>query len=731
MVPVSLPHLGDIGAERIASLMTTVVDLGNTSHPIDPLAAVDLLVEVGETIGAAMDLNEALERLAGLAMRATGAERCGVFLVDPPGSMRLAPVVGAVRAGNPRILRRQFRQTPPIDVSLNETWQELWRHPAPVLIDDAVHSTLIPRAWRAWNSKSLAFSPLRAHGESFGLVAVDYVSRRHAFSREEGRLLDAIACAAGTALRSARLVAEVRRGLEIRRRLFECSAILRSAESVTRLLDLVADGFAFLLRLPHVSIYLLDEPEERLLGTAHRGSRPVQPEYSIADLPALDVARIRAAWAADPHLPLVIPHVRELREWRELIAPEIDVGLLVPLAADDRLLGLVVAGRAGDRFDAEELTVARAFADHAAVAVARAHAEERTIAQARVTHAISRVSDLAHGTTDLRSLLKSMNTILADVGIECVRVSFAEECLRELLGLPAPSEEDADALARWRKTKASHEEPVSTRDGLLLPIMIQGRVAGALCARVERNLLEQQHDLIWTIASAFGDVAYKAKLRRTSERRAIDLALAAERERIARDLHDTIGQTLYGIGLRLQELILDVEDRELVERLAELRTLASQGVADVRSTVYAMSFLHVRARGFVGSLRALCRQFTRSTGVLARLDVNGVPRLVSEETKSAIYRMVHEALVNVDRHARATGVVINLRRTGDDLTLTIRDDGVGLDQRQVREWRSAAHFGLRTMARSIREVGGRFSVASAEPRGLKLCAVVPIRRPRA
>lgn len=216
----------------------------------------------------------------------------------------------------------------------------------------------------------------------------------------------------------------------------------------------------------------------------------------------------------------------------------------------------------------------------------------------------------------------------------------------------------------------------------------------------------------------------------TMERCAQEPAVAADRERIARDLHDTVGQTLYAIGLALQDVLCDVTDPALARRLEPLRALASQGVADMRSAVYALSFLHVRESGFVPSLRTLALQFRQSTGVEAHFRVHGdLPRL-PEEVESALYRMAHEALVNVERHARATGVVISLSALDAAVELSIRDDGVGLDQRQAADWQSFSHFGLRTVARSIEAVGGRFAIVSIHPRGVHAYARVPLRAAR-
>lgn len=165
----------------------------------------------------------------------------------------------------------------------------------------------------------------------------------------------------------------------------------------------------------------------------------------------------------------------------------------------------------------------------------------------------------------------------------------------------------------------------------------------------------------------------------------------------------------------------------MLQRIGNLRGLAARGVSEVRSAVYSLSSLHVRSSGLLPSLRALANEFSHSTGVSAEVRIDGSLPSLSDEVESGVYRMVHEALVNVDRHARATGVVITLNPTGRQLEISIRDDGVGLDQRQGAHWRSAAHFGMRMMAKAIEECGGEFSASPHNPRGLLIRAAVPVR----
>lgn len=692
--------------------------------------AVQILLEVVESMTAADGVKAGLNRLASLALRATGADRCAIFVRDPGGLSRLLPAAGASRSGDPRELWDKFRRMEPIDAGADPRRLLLQGTPHAVTLDDAAGSPLIPESWkREWGAKSLAFATLRAGGEVYGVLAVDYVDHPHAFTPGEASLLEAIASAAGVALRSARLVERLQRAVTVERRLTECSAALLSGHSLAEVLDVVADRFASLLPGATCSINLLNPDQTSFRSVAFRGVPPRKDEIRIDELPAAGVAEVRGIWERDPRRTVVIPDLKALKAWGEVIPPEIGTGMLVPLSDQDQVIGFVSVGRERDPFTQDEVQLAGAFAGQAALAVAQARLTDALHVRLKVIEALYRLSDVVVRTSDLKAVLAALNRgICAEVGVECVRVSFGDPGLASMLRLPPASDSELAMIRSWGRRRPP--EPALVGGELAVPIRMENRVAGILSIRARTALDPTGLELVRAIAAGLGEVAYKAKLRRTVERRSRELAVAAERERIARDLHDTVGQAFYGIGLKLQDALCEVSDPELRARLAELRELAARGVADVRSAVYALSFLHVRARGFVPSLRALARQFTRATGVTAELRVEGRVPALSEEVESALYRMAHEALVNVDRHARATGVVVSLVARNGQAELAVRDDGVGLDQRQVADWQSAAHIGMRTMAKSIEEVGGRFHVSAALPRGLLIRGIIPVEDAR-
>lgn len=684
--------------------------------------SLDIMLDVVDSMTSADGVERALGRLARLALRATGADRCAIFVRDPDGSRRLLPAAGSSCVGDPKELADRFRSMDPIDIDADPRFLALWEPDRAVTIDDAAASTLVPDDWQRWGSRSLAFAPLRAGGETFGALVVDYAERAHRFTAGERNMLEAIANAAGVALRSARLVEQLQHAVSVERRLAECSAALLSGLPLNEMLDVVADRFASLLPATSCSIYLLDAEQRTMHPAAFRGSEPT-PEVVIDDLPEDEVARIRALWRRDPRRPLLFPNVRAHPGWDDLIPAEISSGMLIPLHVAGDLLGVVAVGRGGHPFSPDEVRVASSFADQAALAIAQARLTGTLHVRLKLIEALFALSDTVLRTSDLRAALTTLNSgVCAEAGVRCTRVSFGSHLIAEMLGVPTATTQERSLIRAWR----DDAEPVDDGGSVAFPILLGSRAAGVLWIQCNRR--DAGVELGRAIATGLGEVASKARLRRTGERRAHALAIAAERERIARDLHDTVGQTLFGIGLKLQDAIFDTHDPSLIERLSTLRGLAAEGVADVRSAVYSLSFLHVRERGLIPSLRALTTRFTDTTGIPARLRTEGRIPSLSDDVDSVLYRTAHEALVNVERHARATGVVVTLAHRDATIELSVRDDGVGIGQRTGADWRSAAHFGMRTMARCVEDAGGRFTVVEAQPRGLVIRATVPSGR---
>jgi signal transduction histidine kinase len=346
----------------------------------------------------------------------------------------------------------------------------------------------------------------------------------------------------------------------------------------------------------------------------------------------------------------------------------------------------------------------------------------------RLLNAHERLGAVIASTTDLRAAVhKIASDVTPGMGIELMRVCVKDAALAHVLGAPVADATEVELIRGWQRGK--DHSPLESNGMTGVAIVLHNRPVGIAWMRLAIRD-ERSETLAHAIATGIGEIAYKAELNDVLREQKRQLAINADREMLTRDLHDSVGQTMYAIGLQIQDLLFHTSDPEVVASLESLRGLAVQSVRNVRNAVYTLSFLTVRESGLVGSLRTLSHRFTAVTGIEIDLRVEGAAPALTDEMEGALYRVAYEGLVNVERHARATGVIVKLHSDDRAVELSIRDDGVGIDQRGRKDWRSSPQLGLRNMARTIEELGGTFVVAPELPRGLCVTARLPKRPSR-
>jgi two-component system sensor histidine kinase UhpB len=181
---------------------------------------------------------------------------------------------------------------------------------------------------------------------------------------------------------------------------------------------------------------------------------------------------------------------------------------------------------------------------------------------------------------------------------------------------------------------------------------------------------------VTALAHAFNEMLDRLESeQRASARRAL-MVQEGERQRVARELHDEVGQTLTGVMLQVEGLAATIPD-ELRAELDELRETARSGAEDVRRIVRSLRPEALEDLGLPSALAALATAFHDQAGVRVerRLEA-GLP--LSEEQELVFYRVAQEAITNVARHASASRAEVQLRRADAGVLLMVRDDGVGL-----------------------------------------------------
>jgi len=173
------------------------------------------------------------------------------------------------------------------------------------------------------------------------------------------------------------------------------------------------------------------------------------------------------------------------------------------------------------------------------------------------------------------------------------------------------------------------------------------------------------------------------------------LAVSRERNRLARDLHDTLAHSLAGLTVQLEALrkLLIHDPAAAQDAVDEAVSLARRGLEESRQAISALRSDPVDTLGLIGAVRGELQALEARTGVSVKLDVAGQEPDLTDEEAHGLFRIAEEALANIERHASASQVTVHLAFGVDRIDLGIHDDGVGFDQGTV----TADHYGLMGM----------------------------------
>ena len=270
--------------------------------------------------------------------------------------------------------------------------------------------------------------------------------------------------------------------------------------------------------------------------------------------------------------------------------------------------------------------------------------------------------------------------------------------------------EDLGKAAAW-------PVPLETGTALLVPLAASGESLGALVVAYRRGSVGFAEDPDVALVETFaGQAALALERARAQDEREM-LAVLGDRERIARDLHDVVIQRLFAAGMQLQGTARAALKPEVRTRIDAVVDDLDTTIRDIRGAIFELRA--PAGADLRGEIRDLVESARDSLGYRPRLTLDGpVDTAVPDAVRPALLAVLREALSNVARHAHADRVDIGVRAGGGRVTLTVRDNGVGLGG-------AGPSGGLVNIRRRAEELGGSFTVEPDEPAGTALTWTVP------
>jgi signal transduction histidine kinase len=424
--------------------------------------------------------------------------------------------------------------------------------------------------------------------------------------------------------------------------------------------------------------------------------------------------------------------------------------LAVPLIVKGRVIGIEALVRSTPgSFTAKQAELAMIFAQHAAVAIENARLYSELRDRLNETLSLQRLSATLLQEHDIDRLLQRVALQLQNlVAAEGVALALLDEQERsfeirtavgpdadEVLGASVPAEglfaAEAVRLNRpIRSDDAQHDPrgfkprlvPRRTRTLLSVPMRTRQGVVGAVSIYNKLyapSFTERDADLAMLFAQQAAVAIENARLYEEVR----DKAALEERQRLARELHDSVSQAIYGIVLSAStaDEVFEGAPERVRGLLQDVLRLAEAGLAELRALIFELRPETLEREGLVGALEKQVAAVRARHGLDVRMNAAAEPDL-SHAAKEVLYRVAQEAMHNAARHARARTLDLALDVSASEVGLIVADDGRGFDP--MGEF--PGHFGLQSMRERAAAVGGVIEIDSAPGEGTRLRARIPM-----
>jgi signal transduction histidine kinase len=326
---------------------------------------------------------------------------------------------------------------------------------------------------------------------------------------------------------------------------------------------------------------------------------------------------------------------------------------------------------------------------------------------------------LAYQVPDLKKQVSPLHLTLTNAG------PYQEVIRRKSVLIIDDLKEDTPLANAIREAAGSAQQTASpyARAWIGIPLIVKEQVIGLLSlTHKEPNYYNQRHvQVAQTIANQLAIAMENARLYEHAQ----DCAALEERQRIARELHDSVSQLLYGIclystaaGKAMQSKNFDLAG----QNNKEIKENALQALQEMRLLIFELHPPSLQDEGLVSALQTCLQTLETRTGLQAELLTEGMSKLPGP-IEGELFRIAMETLTNMTKHARAKKVTVDLRPSDGFICMEIRDNGVGFN---LEEARNGGGFGLRIMEERVKQINGSLEIDSIPGAGTRVKIMVPV-----
>lgn len=632
------------------------------------------------------------------------------------------------------------------------------------------------------NTHSWAGVPLVTGDRVIGMLAISHGEPAY-FTPQRMAVIQAVADQAAAAVENARLFERLENRTRELTALLEISRNVAAATEVRPAVRTILEELRTIVDYNSASIVQL---EDGVLHTVDV-IRPGLPEEDPSNRTVIPIADAAPLWQQLTRgRPAIVPDVRadtpDGRAYRTFVGEErlhttlkhVRAWVAVPMMAQDRVFGALIVSHATPGYFTRDLVgVLSAVANGAAIAIEHARLFESLEDRTRELAALLEISGRVSSTLELRKLvrfvLEQIHTVVPYSSAALLTLEDARLIMLDALQWPEHAEDGAaptepftlppqpdqlraipiaaagmlwDALHNgraiaiddvWDDTPASLAyrrlvggEQLRTNlahitSWLAVPLIARERTFGTiiLTHRERAFFTPEIVQVAQSVASQAGVAMENARLYGVAQ----EAAANEERQRLARELHDSVSQALYGIalGARTARTLLDRDASRAKEPVDYVLSLAEAGLAEMRALIFELRPESIELEG----LRAAIEK--QAAALRARHNIDVEEDLCPEPdvplpVKEAAARIAQEAMHNTVKHARATHVRVALACDDGALTLRIEDNGAGFDPTGT----FAGHLGLRSMRERVAKLGGTIDIDSAPGAGARITVRIPV-----